>query len=255
MRNLLLVSCLSLMLIACGGGSSSIEVQDSITGSEKFQIIDEKLVMKSVDDDVDFLSSEVLTYGSKGQTVATPGFISLEGDLNLRGSIITGAASRGRVTLEVRANSASTSEFVDLFLAFESRFAGVFSRAFMKTTTGVEVALTNINNLPLTKGTETHFKIEFLNDGINFAKITIGNNSDFIRIAALTASDMQFMEGSFNTYVEFPENGDFAEGSIDNIEFKLFENGVDKTIIRDFTGYADGTAPIVDEYFITVSSP
>ena len=142
MRNLFLASCLSLLLVACGGGGSISEVQDStsddgtpliivpdsIAGSEKFQIIDEKLVMKSVDDDTNFLSSEILTYGSKGQTIPTPGFISLEGDLNLRSSIITGAASRGRVTLEVRANSASTSEFVDLFLAFESNFISIQTR-------------------------------------------------------------------------------------------------------------------------------
>ena len=256
------------MLVACGGGSSVVSVQDStsddgtpvtlvpdsIAGSEKFQVIDQKLVMKSVYDG-DYLSTEVLTYGSKGQTVPTPGFISLEGDLNLRGSIITGAASRGRVTLEIHAKSASTAEFVDLFLAFESRFAGVFSRAFMKTSSGVEVALTEINNLPLTKGTETHYKVEFLNDATNFAKLTIGNNSAFIRIAALPASDMQFMEDSFNTYVEFPETGDFAEGSIDNIVLKLEENGVEKTIIRDFSAYADGTAPVADDYFITVSTP
>lgn len=267
MKNLLFVFGLSLMVAACGGGSavlvepdstggdsSVVDVPDSIAGSEKFQVIDESLVMKSAEDG-DFLSTEVLTYGSKGQTVPTPGFISLEGDLNLIRSIITGLAARARVTLEVRAESASTNEFVDLFLAFEARFAGVFSRAFMKTSSGVEVAVTDIHNLPLTKGTATHFKVEFLNDGINFAKLTIGENTSFIKIAALPASDMQYMEGSFNTYVEFPETGNFAEGSIDNIALKLEENGVEKTIIRDFSTYADGTAPVADEYFITVSAP
>lgn len=267
MKNSILILCLSLMIVGCGGGSTVlvapdptdgdspvIDAPDSIAGSDKFQVIDEKLVMKSVDDG-DFLSSEVLTYGSKGQTIPTPGFISIEGDLNLLSSIITGAASRARVTLEVRADSASTDEFIEIFMAFEARFAGVFSRAFLKTSNGVEIAITDINNLPLTKGTATQFKIEFLNDGINFARLTIGQNSGLIRLSALPASDIQFLEGSFNTYVEFPETGDFAQGSIDNIVLRLEENNTTETIIRDFSDYADGTAPVADEYFITVSSP
>lgn len=223
-----------------------------ITGSEKFQVLDKKLVMKSVYDG-DFLSTEVLTYGIV-ILQPDPDFVSLEGDLTLISNIITGLSARARVALEVTAKSASTSEFVQFIMSFESRFEGVVSRAFM-VTAAEEVSIREIHNKTLIRGTETHFKVEFLNDGTNFVKLTIGENTALISIARLPASDMQFQAGSFNAYVEAPEVGNFVEGSVDNIFLKYNENGEVISISQDFSAYDDGTAPVADEYFNDVSAP
>jgi len=231
-------------------------------GSENFQVINGKLVMKATATSAsEYLN--VSTYGifytGEGEDnilgKSTSKFISLEGDVNLLEAQTTGDA-RSRMKLVVSLQSESTPDVYTRFsLLFDQRTSEIVSsRAYMYSSTSGEVSISGIHKLQLVKGIPVKFKVELLNNNTDFAKLSIGDKSAIIARSDLPASDMRFSQAYFEADIRNDQEGtgDFVKGNIDNIVLKYEDNGTNKTYTQNFDGYRDGRKPKEDTIFDVV---
>ena len=224
----------------------------SDAGSNNLEVIDGKLEMKTVINggkSVYFINTE----NDRNNLLSKINnkFISIEGHINLLGAKTTGSRARSRLYLIIIMKSISRpDQKMSLQIIFDQRASLVSSRAYMNRTGRSEVAISEINALSLSKGTAVQFKIELLEDAMNFAKLTIGDKSTVIPLSEALASDMTFVKGGFKAYAGGGSGvQDFVKGNIDNVIVKYKEKNSLRIYIQNFDGYRNGRIPKKDNLF------